>query len=106
MSLIYKILCEKNLDYFSHSSKEEKIDVKRRKIIEFVIRLCSDVFLEVFRCGDRRKLADLEKIGRRFHWQIDGYFREAPFLCLDLDVTPWYFFLLKFCKFRKLGLVN
>ena len=66
-------------------------------MIEFVVRLCSDVFLDVFRWGNRRQLAALEKIGRRFHWQIDGFFKEAPFLCIDLDITPWYFFLLKFC---------
>ena len=79
----------KNNNYFSHSSEKEKIDAKQRIIIEFVVRLCSDVFLEVFRCGDRRKLTALEKIGRRSHWQIDGCFKKAPFLCLDLDINPW-----------------
>ena len=76
-------------DNLNYSSKEEKIDAKRRKI-EFAVRLCSDVFLDVLRCADRRQLADLEKIGRRLHWQIDGCFRKAPFLCLDLKISPWY----------------
>ena len=91
------ILCEKNFNYFSHSSEEKKIDAKRRKIkfVKFAVRLCSDVFLEVLRWGDRRQLVTLEKIGRRLHWQIDGCFKKAPFLCFDLFLVPWYPFLIK-----------
>ena len=77
-------------DNLNYSSKEEKIDAKRRKTIEFVVRLCSDVFLDVLRRGNRHQLAALEKIGRRLHWQIDGCFRKAPFLWLDLKINPWY----------------
>ena len=78
-------------DKLNYSSEEEKIDAKRRKI-EFAVRLCSDVFLDVLRWGNRRQLAALKKIGRRLHWQIDGCFRKAPFLCLDLKISPRYHF--------------
>ena len=66
-------------DNLNYSSEEEKIDAKRRKIIEFVVRLCSDVFLDVLRWGNRRQLTTLEKIGRRLYWLIDGRFKEARF---------------------------
>ena len=61
--------------------------------VRFFVRLCSDVLLEVLGWGDRRCLALLEKLGRRFYWVIDGCFGEKPFLLLDLHITPWYIFL-------------
>ena len=60
--------------------------------IEFFIRLCHDVLLDVLRWGDRYQLADLEKNGRRFYCLIDGYFKKAPFLRLDLKVFPRYLY--------------
>ena len=50
------------------------------------------MFLEVLRWGNRYKLAILEKNGRYFHWFIDRYFKEAPFLRLNLELLPWYFY--------------
>ena len=64
---------------------------KRRKIIQFVVRLCSDVFLDVLDWGNRRQLAELEKLGRRFLLFIDRWFEEAPFLRLNLLIETWYF---------------
>ena len=66
---------------------------ERKRLIEFFIRLCGDVLLEVLRWGNRYKLAVLEKNGRRFHWIIDRYFREAPFLRLNLELLPRYLLL-------------
>ena len=64
---------------------------------QFFFRLCSDVFLEVLRSGNRRQLAKLEKIGRYFRYIIDGSIEKAPFLRLDLQISPWFnFILIKF----------
>ena len=51
------------------------------------------MFLEVLRWGNRYKLAILEKNGRYFHWFIDRYFKEAPFLRLNLELFPRYLLL-------------
>ena len=60
--------------------------------VEFFIRMCGDVLLDVLHWGDRYQLAELEKNGRRFFWFIDRYFKEAPFLRLNLELIPLYFF--------------
>ena len=65
-----------------------ELNSDRGKNIQFVVRLCSDAFLEVIYWGDRRKLTSLEKLGKRFHLLIDGCFEEAPFLRLDLCIEP------------------
>ena len=65
-------------------------DTKRKELVQFVVRVCSDMFLEVLYWGDRRHLVELEKIGRRLHWLIDGRFKRAPFLRLDLFIKPRY----------------
>ena len=65
-----------------------EIGSNQRKNIEFVVRLCSDAFFEVIYWGDRRQLTSLEKLGKRFHLLIDGWFEEAPFLRLDLYIAP------------------
>ena len=69
-------------------------DTKRKELVQFVVRLCSDVFLEVLYWGDRRHLTKLEKIGRYLHWLIDGRFKRAPFLSLDLYIN-WRVFYIK-----------
>ena len=69
-------------------------DTKREELVQFVVRVCSDVFLEVLYWGDRRHLVELEKIGRRLHWLVDGHFKQAPFLCLDLYIY-WRVFYIK-----------
>ena len=75
---------------------------KRRKVVEFFICLCSDVLLEVLRWGNRYHLAALEENGRSFHYLIDRYFKEAPFLRLNLELNPSYLFSYFFfnIKFR------
>ena len=59
-----------------------------QKKIEFYLRLCFDVLFEVFRFGCRRKLTKLERVGLRFHWLIEKYFPDVPFLRLDLELNP------------------
>ena len=72
--------------------------IKRRKKVEnvdvhkFFVRLCHDVLLEVLRYGNRRQLAALEKIGRRFCWFGDRYFKAAPFVLVNLEHTLSYLF--------------
>ena len=59
---------------------------KDRKV-EFFVCSCFDVFFEELSFGNRRQLAKLESIGRRFRVVIDQKFRMAPFLRLNLT---WY----------------
>ena len=88
--------------YFSQSSNALEMEdvAKHRKIIQFVVRLCSDVFSDVICWGNRRQLIEFEKIGRRLHWIIDGRFKRVPFHCLDLYIKPRYLFSLKFLEIQ------
>ena len=52
---------------------------------EFIVRLCSDVFLEALVFGDRHRITKLERVGRRFHLNIENFFKERPFLRLGLN---------------------
>ena len=56
--------------------------------MEFFLVLCHDVFLEVISWGNRRQLIKLERIGKRFHWNIERWFSKTPFLRLDLCLGP------------------
>ena len=55
---------------------------------EFVLVLCNDVFLEIIRWGNRRQLVKLERVGKRFHWNVERFFSKTPFLRLDLLIGP------------------
>ena len=46
----------------------------------------------MLRWGNRYQLVVLEKNGRHFHWLIDRYFKEAPFLRLNLKLLPRYLY--------------
>ena len=65
--------------------------------IEFYLRICGDIFLEILKFGDRRHLTKVERVGRRFHGLIDGYyyFAEKPFLRLNLQLKPRFSFLFE-----------
>ena len=68
--------------------------------IEFVVRMCGDVLVEILQYGDRRRLTKLERVGRRLNWMVEKWYPEIPFLRLNLKLEPWYisyvsyFFLL------------
>ena len=62
---------------------------------EFIVRLCSDVFLEVLIFGERRRLTKLERVGRRFHLNIENFFRERPFLRLGLRINAYLFIFIE-----------
>ena len=47
----------------------------------------------MLRWGNRRQLAALEKIGHRFCWFGDRYFKAAPFLLVHLDHNPLSYLL-------------
>ena len=53
-------------------------------MVNFVVRLCFDVLMEVLNFGDRRRLTKLERVGRRIHWMVENYLPNKPFLCLKL----------------------
>ena len=58
---------------------------------EFIVRLCSDVLLEALLFGDRRRLTKLERVDRRFHLIIENFFRDRPFLRLELRTNAYLF---------------
>ena len=98
ISITYDIL----YDFFSPPIKKKKAESK--SVVEFLIRLCHDVLLDVLRCGNRHQLAELEKNGDRFHWFIDFYFKEAPFLRLEMGLVPWY--LILFQNYSKIPMLS
>ena len=61
------------------------------RLPKFVVRLCLDVLLEILRSGNRCRLAELERIGRRFNQMIENFLGETPFLRLDLEKWRFYF---------------
>ena len=78
------------MGWFNFSSSFRQDD--EEEAIEFYLRLCFDVLFEVFRFGCRRKLTKLERVGHRFHWIIEKYFPDVPFLRLDLELKPRFVF--------------
>lgn len=55
-------------------------------MIEFFIRLCGDVLVEVLCYGHRRRLIKLERVGRRFQAIVENFFGKKPFLGLDIKL--------------------
>ena len=68
--------------------------INDEEALEFYLSLCCDVLFEVLRFGARRPLTKLEPVGRRFHWLIEKYFLDVPFLRhnLTLKSTTGYSF--------------
>ena len=58
--------------------------------IEFVVRLCGDVLMEILRSSDRCRLTKLERVGRYFNWIVGRYYPETPFLRLNLALKSRY----------------
>ena len=71
--------------------------------IEFFVRLCGDVLVELLQYGDRRRLTKLERVGQRFHWIVENFFGERPFLCFGLYVNACFLF---FDSIRKVHVIN
>ena len=59
------------------------------------VSLCFDVLLELLQFGERRGLAKLERIGRRFHQSVENFFAVMPFLRLDLQIRPRFLFIFR-----------
>ena len=57
-------------------------------MVEFYLRIYFDVLLELLRFGCRRRFNKLERVSRRFHWLIEKWFPDAPFLRLNLEFIP------------------
>ena len=77
----------KHLKIKSHLNFRPPIKKKRGKKEKYFVRSCFDVFFDVLRWGNRRQLAKLERIGRRFHIVIDNKLGVTPFLRINLE---WY----------------
>ena len=73
-------------------------DNEQGDAMEFIVTLCHDVLLEALLFGDRRRLTKLERVGRRFHWAIENFFRERPFLRLDLRIYEYLFVFTEIYK--------
>ena len=58
------------------------------------MRVCHDVLLEALLFGDRRKLSNLERIGRRFHRIIEDFFQQRPLLRLCFEIEPYIYLIL------------
>ena len=56
--------------------------------MEFLVLLCGDILVEVLRYGNRYKLVQLEKVGRRLHLIVEGFFENTPFIRLTLQINP------------------
>ena len=63
--------------------------------VEFYLKFCSDVLLEVLQFGDRRRLTELERVGRRFHHLVEKWFGEMPFLRLYMHLKPGFVFFVR-----------
>ena len=77
-----------DFNFFSSFRQDDE-----EEAIEFYLRLCFDVLFEVFRFGCRRKLTKLERVGHRFHWLVEKYFPDVPFLRLNLELRPTFDFV-------------
>ena len=76
--------------------KEEEED----DAIEFFVRLCGDVFLEILVSGNRRQLVNMERADRRIHRLVENFLGKRPFLRLGFAIDSRFLFL-KFIKTRK-----
>ena len=63
--------------------------------VEFHLKFCFDVLFEVLRFGNRRRLAKLEGVGRRFHHLVEKWFVEMPFLRLNIQLQPGFAFFVR-----------
>ena len=84
-----------NLDSPINSAERrftEKMVKEIHNLEKYLVSLCQDVILEVLSFGNRRRLAKLERVGRRFHWNIEDFFGMIPFLSLNLLLELGYLF--------------
>ena len=87
---MFKITNFKSLDYqFMFFSILQPYEYEEDDgAIEFYLKFCFDVLLEVLQFGDRRRLTKLERVGRRLHHLVEKWFGEMPFLRLDIRLEP------------------
>ena len=74
----------------------KKFVAEMHKLEQFFVSLCGDVLSDVFRFGNRHRLAKLERVGRRFHRIVGNFFYKAPFIHLDLELkgTKRFLFII------------
>ena len=73
--------------------------IKNENVIEFFVRLCGDVIVDVFHYANRLRLTKLARIGLRFHSIVENFFGEMPFLRLNLILLEYIFFPSNYPKF-------
>ena len=70
-----------------------------RNELEFFVRLCQDVLLEILQFGSRVRITKLERLGRRLHRIIESFFKLMPFLRLRIEINQLYS-LVNFLKYK------
>lgn len=60
-----------------------------RNELEFFVRLCQDVLLEILQFGSRVRITKLERLGRRLHRIIESFFKLMPFLRLRIEINQF-----------------
>ena len=58
----------------------------------FLSILCADILIEVLQFGNRRQLTKLAAVGQQFYLLIQAFFHEKPFLRLNLELIPRFFY--------------
>ena len=69
-------------DFFSPPMQSNEED----EAVQFFVRLCGDVFLEIIGRGNRQQIVKLERVGRHIHWMVENFLGERPFVRLDLKI--------------------
>ena len=65
--------------------------------MEFSLRLCGDVLVELLQYGDRHRLIKIERVGSRFHRIMEDFFGVRPLIRYDLQLGPvWYDYFVKY----------
>ena len=72
----------KNLFFCRISTKRMR---KWSKNVDFTMRVCEDVLIDIISFGDRRQIAKIEDIGTRFQRCIERNRPERPFILFDLE---------------------
>ena len=50
------------------------------------LRLCTDVFVDILRCANRRQLALLESAGKRFQFLMESGLYRKPYLVFEIGI--------------------
>ena len=84
---------------------ERMVEMFVTELEQYFVSLCEDVLVDVLHFGSRRRIAKLERIGRRFHRITENFFYKTPFIQLNIELK-YTRGLLFFTIFRISGEVS